>query len=151
MITDRTIEDVQNAARIRDEKIKIFQELTEDDIETLERGMMTVNTLNRIEKKQAELKELLKGMGYWSKGIVNKTDRTNTDIFYKEDFKRIIDNENILKQAFFVYKDTPNTPDISFGYEEINALEKILEDLENMIKDVKKSYRECGMTESGEM
>lgn len=150
MITDRTQEDVDSAVRIRTNKVKTFISLTEEEQTTLERGMITINTLNRIEEKQAELKNLLNTIGYWNINITNKTDWSDNDIFYEEDFRRILDNENILKKAFFVYKNTPETPDISFGYEDINSIEKILYDLDVMLNDVKSHYRECGNFECGE-
>lgn len=150
MITDRTQNDVDNALKIRDEKVKAFQALSEDDVNTLERGTLTINTLNRIEEKQDELKNLLNDMGYWNTAITNKPDWAYSDIFTKVDFQRIIDNENVLKEAFFTYKDTPNTPNISFHYEDINYLEKILVDLDVMINDVKSNYHICGTFECGE-
>lgn len=150
MITDRTQTDVDNSLKIRDEKVKTFQTLSEDEVNTLERGMLTINTLNRIEQKQAELKNLLNGLGYWNTPIENKPDWTYTDIFTESDFQRIIDNENTLKDAFFVYNNTPTVPDVSFRYEDINALEKVLFDLDVMINDVKSNYRECGNYNCGE-
>lgn len=149
MITDRTQEDVNAAISIRGKKVKTFEELTESEIETLEKGTITINTLNRIETKQAELKDLLNYMGYWNTPITNKL-WDYTQIFNADEFQRIIDNLNVLREAFFVYTDTPNTPPISYHYESINALEKILFDLDVMINDVKSNYRECGTFESGE-
>lgn len=150
MITDRTQADVDGALRIRDDKVKLFQTLTDDEVTTIERGILTINTINRIEEKQAELKNLIKRLGYWNTNITSKTDWVHTDFFTNSDFQRIIDNENILRNAFFVYKDTPDTPNISFHYEDINALEKILVDLDVMINDIKSNYRECGNFNCGE-
>lgn len=144
LITNRTQSDVDEAVEIRDKKVKTFQILTDSDVSTLERGMLTMNTLNRIAQKQDELKKLINGLGYWNTPTENKTDWTYTDIFTEGEFQMIIDNENILRNAFFTYKDTPNTPNISFHYEDINSLEKILVDLDVMINDVKSNYRECG-------
>ena len=149
MITNRTQYDVDTAILIRDTKVKKFEELTESEIATLEKGTMTYNTLNRIETKQEELKNLFNDMGYWNTPITNKVWSEN-DIFNVDEFRRIIDNTNILRQAFFVYKNTPNTPNVSYHFEDINALEKILYDLDVMINDVKSHYRECGTFESGE-
>lgn len=150
MITDRTQTDVDEAQRIREEKVKKFLELTESEISILERGMLTKNTLNRIEQKQAELKNIINGLGYRNTNITNKTDWNDTDIFTEADFQRIINNENVLKNAFFIYSDTPKTPNISFNYEDINSLEKILVDLAVMVNDVKSNYRECGNFECSE-
>ena len=153
MIFDRTQNDVDTAILLRDTKVKNFETLTESEIATLEKGMLTFNTINRIENKQDELKNLFNEMGYWNTQITNKTWGEN-DIFNADEFQRILDNTNVLRQAFFVYKSTPNTPTISYHYNDINALEKILYDFDNeiggMIKDVKSNYRKCGTFESGE-
>lgn len=158
MIFDRTQNDVDAAIRLRNEKVKFDpitmqpinpEELTESEIATLEKGTITYNTLNRIENKQQELKNLFNDIGYWNTPITNKVWGEN-DIFNVKEFQRILDNVNVLRQAFFVYKNTPNTPPISYHWQDINALEKMLYDLGVMINDVKSHYRECGTFESGE-
>ncbi len=149
MITNRTQTDVNEAVRIRDVKVKTFQELTASEIETLERGTMTINTLNRIEDKQAELKALFNEMGYWNTSTTNKSWDA-TQIFDASEFQRIIDNTNILRNAFFVKSNTPKTPPVSYHFGDINSLEQILYDLDVMINDVKSLYKECGAFESGE-
>lgn len=149
MITNRTQYDVDTAILLRDTKVKKFETLTESEIATLEKGMLTINTLNRIENKQEELKNLFNDMGYWNTPITNKTWGGN-DIFNVDEFQRILDNTNVLRQAFFIYKATPNTPPVSYYFEDINALEKILYDLDVMINDVKSLYRECGTFYCGE-
>lgn len=148
LIYDRTQQDVANAIKIRSEKVQKFQELTEDDIAILERGTITVNTLNRIEDKQVELRSLINDMGYWNTPIRNKNWSTS-EIFDEDNFQRILDNLNILKRAFFVYKNTPNTPNVSYNFNDINAIEKILFDIELMIEEIKDLYRECGDIECG--
>jgi hypothetical protein len=149
MIFDRTQNDVDAAILLRKTKVNEFKELTDADIVALERGTLTINTLNRIENKQEELKNLLNDIGYWNTPIINKVWSEN-DIFDVDEFQRILDNINILRQAFFVYKSTPNTPPISYHYNDMNALEKILYDLDVMINDIKSHYRECGVFECGE-
>lgn len=150
MITNRTQYDVDTAISILKNKVQKFQELEETDIATLEKGTITYNTLNRIENKQDELKNLFNEIGYWNTSITNKVWGED-DIFNVDDFQRIIDNTNILRNAFFVYKSTPNTPPISYHYNDINALEKILYDLDVMISNVKADYRYCGEFECGEL
>lgn len=158
MIFDRTQNDVDTARILRDTKVKFdpvtmqpinSEELTESEIAILEKGTITINTLNRIETKQEELKNLFNEMGYWNTPIINKMWGEN-DIFNADEFQRILDNTNVLRQAFFVYKATPNTPPISYYWDDINSLEKILNDLDVMINDVNSNYRECGTFESGE-
>ena len=57
MIFDRTQNDVDTAILLRDTKVKNFETLTESEIATLEKGMLTINTLNRIETKQRRIKK----------------------------------------------------------------------------------------------
>ena len=149
MIFDRTQNDVDTAIVLRNTKVKKFETLTESDIATLEKGTLTINTINRIENKQEELKNLFNDMGYWNTPTTNKTWSEN-DIFNVDEFQRIIENTNELRKAFFVYKDTPNTPPISYYWDDINALEKILYDIDVMINDVKANYRYCGEFVCGE-
>lgn len=150
MITNRTQYDVDTAISIRKNKVQKFQELTESDINYLERGTLTINTLNRIENKQDELKNLFNDIGYWNTPISTK-QWAYTDIFEGTQFDRILNNLEILIKAFFIYKNTPNVPDNNYRkYQTINDVEKILYDLDVMINDVKSHYRECGTFECGE-
>lgn len=149
MIFDRTIEDVNNAIKIRAEKVQNGVELSQEDIETLERGTITLNTLNRIEEKQDALKSELNGIGYWNTPMLNK-HWTKNDIFDETDFQRIVNNLEILKKSFFVYSTTPRTPTAKYYFENINAAEKILSDIELMISDVENHYKICGTFECGE-
>lgn len=148
MIYTRTQADVDEAIKIRKEKVQKFQELTENDIKVLERGTMTVNTLNRIEQKQEDLRGLLNGLGYWNTPIITKT-WDSAELFKRSDFERILNNINILRTAFFTYESTPNTPKVSFDYKDLNDLEKILFDLDVMINDVKSKYKKCGTFKCG--
>ena len=149
MIFNRTKDDVENALKIRDEKIKTFQELTNDDINTLERGFFTLNTIQRIQEKQTDLKGLFAEIGYYNTPIIIK-EFDSTMFFSEADFQQLIDNVNVLKNAFFAFSSTPKTPPVSYHYEDINALEKILYDLDVMINYVKSLYIECGNVECGE-
>lgn len=148
MITDRTASDVSLAKTLR-AKVQSGQTLSEAEISIMERGTMTINTLNRIENKQAELKRLLASEGYYNTPIQNKTWKY-TGYFKESEFQRILNNLNVLRNAFFVYVDTPGTPPISFHYENINALEKVLFDIETMLNDMIDRFKECGAFECGE-
>ena len=150
MIYDRTKSDVDAALSIRADYVQKNAELTAEQVEQLERGTITINTLNRIENKQKSLKSLFNDMGYWNTPTTNK-EWQYTDIFDEVNFQRIIDNLDILCNAFFVFTSTPKTPPVSYHYEDINSLEKILFDLDVMINDVKSRYRRCGTFRCGEV
>lgn len=151
MIYNRTESDINAAKKIRSEKLQNGQALTSADIEVLERGTLTINTLNRIEHKQAELKELFVKLGYFDISAVATQEWTYSDYFLTSDFNRILGNLDILKKAFFVYTSTPATPGNNYlKYQTINDVEKNLFDLETMINNIKDRYRFCGTFTCGE-
>jgi hypothetical protein len=123
--------------------------LTEGEIAVIEKGFITINTINRIENKQIELKKRFNDMGYWNTSLINKI-WDYAQIFNVNEFQRIIDNIVVLKKAFFEYSYTPQVPPISYYFEDINSLEKILYDFDVMISDIKSNYRECDTFECGE-
>lgn len=147
MIFDRTQNDVDTAILLRDTKVKKFEMLTESEIVTLEKGTLTINTLNRIENKQIEIAELFSNLSI-NVDIENKNWEEN-QIFDKTEFQRILDNLNVLVKSFCVYSNTPNIPKISYHFEDINAIEKILFDLEELYNKALKSFLYCGITYCG--
>lgn len=150
MITDRTREDVERAKQIRREKIQKFIALSDDEKEILERGSITTDTLNRIEKKQEEVKNKLFDIGYSVSRLTNKTDWEVGDFFMSEDLARIVENNAVLRNAFYVFSDTPWGAEARYYYEDFNNIEKILVDLEQMLEIVKKHARECDTFFCGE-
>lgn len=149
MIYDRTLADVEEARRIRETKVKNFETLSQSEIIALERGFLTNETLNRIENKQTELKNKLQNAGYWNNEIENSI-WTEDDYFFLEDWQRILHNQNILKNSYYVYADTPQTPTEKINYTNLNAIEKLLVDIEAIIDEMKAQYRKCGAYECGE-
>lgn len=145
----RTIDDVNNAARIIEEKIKSFSEVSNKEKAVLEKGMFTINVLNRIEDAASKAKENMQIAGYFDNEIITRT-WDNTDFFKKEDFERILNNLDVLKKSFFVYKNTPSTPTARFYFENLNDIEKILYDLHSVLDYVFENSFECGTFECGE-
>lgn len=149
MIYDRTKKDVQNAIKIRSEKVQNFIELNDEEIAILEKGFITIDTINRIENKQSELKTLLNNIGYYNTDIYNKT-WDESDVFTENDLTRIVNNTIVLRKAFFVYFNSPANPIAKYHYTEINSIEKILYDLERMKEYIITNFRECDTFYCGE-
>ena len=147
MIFDRTQNDVDAAISLRNKKVKGFESLTSEEISTLERGTITINTLNRIENKQTEIAELLSQLSI-NVEIENK-NWEEKQIFNQAEFQRILDNLNVLVKSFCVYSNTPNIPKISYHFEDITAIEKILFDLEELYNKALKSFLYCGTAHCG--
>ena len=149
MIVNRTQEDVEKAISIIREKVQAFQPLTDDDLSVLEKGCVTVQTLNRIEGKTKEMFDVLSGMLYVA-GHIETTSWSFGQIFSELDFKRIIQNIDKIRKSFLVYKTTPQTPSVGFDYMIFNDMEKILLDLEAYVNDVRDNYRMCGVAVCGD-
>ena len=149
MIFDRTQEDVKKAMSLIESKVKQFRELTESEIEILEKGTLTINTLNRIEDKISEVKELINEIGYWNAKIY--TNSWNyLETFTGTNFFILLSSISDLVKAFYVYSDTPSVPSASYHYSVFNALEKILYDLSSRIEDMRGRFRQCGTFQCGE-
>ena len=144
LIFNRTSQDVKNAAKIREDVLKEFQTPTAEQLAILEKGFVTYNTINRIESKQAELMESLQSKGYWQNDISTKADWDNEDVFYQVDLDRIIANLAKLKLSFFVYATTPSIPEAVLHYDNFNAIEKILFDIDEIIAKMVAEYKICG-------
>ena len=146
MIFGRTLEDTNLAKeilqRLKNKEVSL-DELTAEEVETLERGTITVNTLNRIENKISELKTRYLDMGYFV-GNLQIKNWSNGGEFKANDFERILDNINALREAYYVYLTTPRTPSASYRVKNINDIEQILDDLDGMIDDVALYTPECG-------
>ena len=138
MIFDRTQNDVDTAIRLRDTKVKNFKALTESEVATLEKGMLTINTLNRIEGKISELNSLLETLGYVPLNITVK-NWGYTDIFSTDEFNRIVGNVGMLRAAIPMMKDTPDTPLSEYYFSNINDLEKILYDIDFLLNNSKRN------------
>ena len=150
MIFDRKKSDVDNSKTLILNKVQKNISLSEEEINTLEKGTLTINTLNRIENRQSELFSLLSSIGYYAPQIVTKT-WTYDDLFTSDEFERIVKNTETLRNASLVYKNTPITPIADYYFENLNAIEKILYDIENMTSEIKSLFLECGTFECGEV
>lgn len=149
MITNRTKDDVEAAKQIR---LNIQQNglaPNDDEIEILERGTYTINSLNRVESKQEQLRDWLNSYGY-RVNTEHKTNWVEADLFTYQDHQRILNNLKALRKAFFVFSTTPVTPNYIFNWQNANSIEKILVDLEEEFATMIDYFRECGTFECGE-
>ena len=137
MIFDRTQLDVENAKKIRDNKVKKFIELSENDLQTLEKGFFTINTANRIESALKEIFDFLVDSGY---NVIGETKEWTYDgIFDETEFIRILDNLNLIKSVIKPKKTTPSTPAVGFSYSILNDIEKIIFDLKTLEENSRKA------------
>lgn len=151
MIYDRTIEDVTQALEIRKNYVQKGLPLEQSQIDILERGTLTINTINRIENKIQELQNKFNEIYYFCGDVSIKNWQYSQIFYYETEFTRILHNIELLMQAFYVKNDTPQIPEIDVYFQNINDMEKILYDLETVYNDMQLFFRECGTFECGEM
>lgn len=148
MIYDRRAADVRKAKELIESKVKKGIALTDAERDIIDRGTANLTAITRILSKQYELRKKLNDMGYWNTNIT-VSSFAKGDIFTMADFKTMISNDKMLKDAFMSYRATPNVPNARYEFGAWNDIEKILYDLENMASDVTSLYKYCGTAECG--
>lgn len=116
------------------------------------KGQYQTSDLNRVEAKVQELSDIFVGAGYVS-NPVTKLDWSISDIPNYSDLKRYFENIADLRAKIYVFDDTPLTPMsadtvyefVPLNYEMANDAEKILVDIEIMLKNMAAVYVPCGM------
>lgn len=148
MIYDRTILDVKEAKKIRADKIRKGIPITEDEMAILEKGLLTPTTIRRIEEKQQEVADTIYNMGYTSFSVESKV-WNDGDFFLKSDLERICRNNQELRKAYYVLANAPADARPVYKYTEINSLERILNDMDEIISDMQSKYKRCGAFNCG--
>lgn len=149
IIYDRTATDVSLAKEIIENVIKNEQEPNEEQLETLSRGTITLDTIQRIQKNQAELSKLFFDSFYFGEEVIKKEFSEN-DIFNDFDLQNIIGNCHILAKRFFVYQTTPDNIKAQYTYESTNGIEKIIYDLNKNYNFMLSNQKECDTFFCGE-
>lgn len=142
-VFNRTEYDVRTAREIIAAKVSNFLGLTEKEVGILNRGTITNDTLNRIEGGLLAVKRDTDALLYRSK-IPDPVYWDNHNYFKRGDFERILDSLDRIKDSFFYYNTTPQTPSASYHYSNINDIERILFDFESILDEIKAQQAYCG-------
>ena len=140
-VFDRTQEDVDIAIKTIEEwintdiagKLFVLYDL---------KGCLNVSDINRIENNMAYLAETLISHGYYP-NVVTKT-WTNSGIPTQNDIERIIKNLRELLNSFYVSRKAPTVPNDLLSYEEVNAIEKNLFIIKELIEIMLNSFKVSG-------
>lgn len=139
LIYDRTQGDVTSARNLP------------DNIE-FNKGNYNYVDLNRVESACEDLVERLNSYGYYV-DINTKTNWTEDDMPYKHEIDRIKNNIQALKDAYYVLTTTPNVPSTSTSkmiYTQANDMEKILVDIDYLIRSMTQDFVYCGVCNCGQ-
>lgn len=153
LITDRTQGDVDRAAYL---KSRSWQDMTaEEQAEWAAelKGAYNAGDLNRVEEAVRYLSDQLRDMGYpidlYVFGEWTKDRNPNT-----QDLIRYFDNVAQIRALLPVYDTTPEAPSAdlaAFNYEKANDLEKILADVEEIMRKLASSWFYLGDLYAGEV
>lgn len=139
----------------------IYDRTELDVLNETSKGFVNYTDFNRIEGDVKELEEIMVSFGYlppsplvtkidWKRqGYLGSTGMDNIPTLAH--MRRIIYNINILRQIYYVYPWTPDTPVTleNATYGTFNDVEKILHDLYLMTEDMRGYFRECNTFDVG--
>ena len=155
LITDRTAYDFSHWKRLRD---KGYAAMTEDeraewDAGTL-KGAYNVYDLNRVGSALNYMRDRLAEASYISPyAFTAKTNWVRSDMPNATDLTYYLDCVSQIREAFSVYVATPPTPQDrgALSWQEANDIEKILFDVDELLKNMLAARFHCGDVFSGEI
>lgn len=148
MITDRTAADVE-AVQTLSQAIKAGTATTEQVQQYLSdtnKGAYNASDFNRVETAVAYLEAKLTEYGYQVPNIVQWT-WSRTTIPTVSNFATYVAKVEQIRSIISVYATTPATPVegiAHFGVTEANDLEKILVDVEELLRKMEAAWYYCG-------
>lgn len=142
-IYDRTLLDVEFA------KTKIAEWIAGESSVVYDlKGCLNVSDINRIENNINYLSGKLNELGYVNTTYTKSWNKLGLPT--QQDINRIINNIKELITAFYQQSSAPNVPDKMVDYNDINAIEKNLELIKEIIDIMINSFKLSGALQSGQ-
>ncbi len=129
----------------------IFDRKQSDLNNKTSKGHHNYADINRIEEWCGYLAKLLTSYGY-EVHVKTKTDWTMYDRRTESEMERIRSNIEVIKNAYCTAKNTPQLPDSinPINIEKANAIEKILYDIDLLIKSMTQVFVYSGVARLGQ-
>lgn len=127
LIFDRTQQDLENKTK------KSFYNYTD---------------LNRIELWCKYISEILNSYSY-PVNIITKTNYLRNNLPNESDLERIRGNINTLQKAYFSFTQIPENLEY-MNWQKANDIEKILYEIDNIIKYMENNFVYCGVARCGQ-
>lgn len=130
----------------------IYDRTQTDVLNKTSKGYHNYTDINRIEEWCRYLADLLISYGY-PVDIATKTDWNVEDFRYASEMERIRLNIRKIRDAYIVMKNSPSLPGTinPITWQIANDIEKILFDIDLLIKNMEASFLFCGTFNSGGM
>ena len=137
-VFDRTITDVEFAK----------QQLSIGINNVEYKGCFNTTDINRIEQNTQYLSDLLNALYYFNDVTVESW--VEGDAPQESHVDRIITNIKILWEKYHKPATAVTLPTTLLDFEQVNAIEKNLHLIKEMVDDMTSSFRECGTFNCGE-
>lgn len=151
LITDRKQSDIDRAKQLI-AKAKNIESLSSSELEEYLgglKGCYNISDLNRVESAVQYISDLLNSYNYTNE--VETKEWRDGELFTITEMERYLRNLDILKASYYSYDYTPIVPSSYKSVNEANDIEKILIDLESIIKKMMAIFRYANTFNSGGM
>ena len=155
LVTDRTAADLARWLELRN---KGYSNMTEAERAEWGAGDMkgayNVSDLNRVGAALNYLRDRLAEARYISSAeFIAKTDWMEADIPTPQEMQNYLRYVSVIREALAQFATTPATPTNTGGldYQEANAIEKILVDVDRLITNMQAHFYYCGELFCGEV
>lgn len=123
----------------------IFDRTSRDILERTAKGFYNLEDIQRVNSYIKYLNDYLK------LNLSIKDDYQLGDALTEEFMQQIIDNIAVIRKAWYVASDTPQTPTVSgFDYRSANNIEKILQALYDFAISVQTDFKYSGTFSAGQ-
>lgn len=152
LIYDRTSGDVVRVEALR-KKVKNRTASTAEMSEWLSslKGAYNYTDLNRVGDAINYLANLLNSYAYYN-NIKAKNDWKIGDKPNHEQMEKYLNDLKQLKETFFVFQSSPQIPNdmVSLTYEEANNIEKLIYDIDFILKNMEQNFIHSGVANAGQ-
>lgn len=150
VIVDRDQSDVHKIATLNKKKWDNFTDDEEAFWYGVVKGAYNAEDLNRVGWAVERIAGMLEAMGFAFE-VSPKSDWKEEDIPTDEQLSVYLENVRVLRGLIAVKSDTPQVPpDMDkLNWGEANDIEKILEDIELLLRKSLAAFRHCGAAVCG--
>lgn len=152
MVINRTRQDAYEAVKVRDEKIKKSQPLSEMDNYHISHGFLNIEDMNRIDGAIYQCVDRLKAMGYHNiflPYLAHRKEWAHSDHFSRADWNRWITAVRLIRLEMPPIADYDTIVE-PCDFTGVNSIEKNLQTCMLNIVDVHSFYAYCGEIYSGD-
>lgn len=146
LITDRTQADITHWRNLKAKGYEAMTEAEKEEWYANLKGSYNASDLNRVTEAMEYLARRFNQYGYAVTLHHIKDLWTMDDIPTEDDMEKYLDNVSRLRAVFAVLKTTPNVPPdmVRLTYQEANAIEQILTDINTVIERTFRSFKRSG-------